>query len=51
MAAGLGAAPPERAGYAAGVLSMSRYFGSIAASILVSKFVSDDGAAHASCTP
>ena len=43
MAAGLGAAPPERAGYAAGVLSMSRYFGSIAASILVSKFVSDNG--------
>ena len=43
MAAGLGAAPPERAGYAAGMLSMSRYIGSIAASILVSKFVSDNG--------
>ena len=43
MAAGLGAAPSERAGYAAGMLSTSRYIGSIAASVLVSMFVSDNG--------
>lgn len=43
MAAGLEAAPSERAGYAAGMLSTSRYIGSIAASVLVSMFVSDNG--------
>ncbi len=42
-AAGLEAVPLHRTGAAAGVLSASRYVGSITASLLLSKYVADDG--------
>ena len=43
MTTALEAAPEELAGSASGVLSMSRYFGSIPASILLALLVSDAG--------
>ena len=42
LTAGIEAAPEERVGLAAGLLSMSRYVGSIIASILLTVIVSDD---------
>ena len=42
-AAGLEAVPLHRTGAAAGVLSASRYVGSITASLLLSTYVADDG--------
>jgi MFS family permease len=42
LTAGIEAAPEERVGLAAGLLSMSRYVGSIIASILLTLIVSDD---------
>ena len=41
--AGLEAVPPRRTGVAAGVLSASRYTGSIVASVMLSTFVADNG--------
>ena len=43
IAVGLEAVPLERTGVAAGLLSASRYLGSIAASVMLSVFVADDG--------
>ena len=43
MTAGIEAAPDDQVGLAAGLLSMSRYVGSITASVIVSKTVADDG--------
>ena len=42
-AAGLGAVSLQRTGVAAGLLSASRYVGSIIASVMLSTFVADDG--------
>jgi len=42
LTAGIEAAPEQRVGLAAGLLSMSRYVGSIVASILLTLVVSDD---------
>ena len=42
LTAGIEAAPEQRIGLAAGLLSMSRYVGSIAASILLTLVVTDD---------
>lgn len=42
MTAALESAPEERTGLAAGLLSMSRYVGSITASLLITRFVADD---------
>ena len=42
-AAGLEAVSQERTGSAAGLLSASRYVGSIVASLLLSRYVADDG--------
>jgi MFS family permease len=42
LTAGIEAAPEQRVGLAAGLLSMSRYVGSIVASILLTVIVSDD---------
>ena len=42
MSAALGSVPASRAGAAAGVLSMSRYVGSIATSLLIAGFVTAD---------
>ena len=42
-AAGLEAVPQDRTGSAAGLLSASRYVGSIVASLLLSLYVADDG--------
>ena len=42
MTAALESAPVELSGLAAGVLSMSRYVGSIAASLLLRRYVADD---------
>jgi MFS family permease len=44
LTAGIEAAPEERVGLAAGLLSMSRYVGSIIASVLLTVIVTDDGA-------
>ncbi|MEN9644508.1 MAG: hypothetical protein RL238_1177 [Actinomycetota bacterium] len=44
LTAGVEAAPERRAGFAAGLLSMSRYVGSIVASIVLTMVVDDDGA-------
>ena len=41
--AGLEAVPPRRTGVAAGMLSASRYTGSIVASVMLSTFVADNG--------
>ena len=41
--AGLEAVPPQRTGVAAGLLSASRYMGSIVASVMLSTFVADNG--------
>ena len=43
IAAGLDAVPPQQTGVAAGVLSASRYVGSIVASLLLAASVADDG--------
>ena len=43
MTAGLEAAPESRIGFASGLLSMSRYVGSIAASVFLTVLVDDDG--------
>ena len=43
MTAGIEAAPDDQVGLAAGLLSMSRYVGSITASVIVSRSVADDG--------
>lgn len=43
IAAGLEAVPPNQTGIAAGILSASRYVGSIAASLLLAACVADDG--------
>jgi MFS family permease len=43
MSAALGSVPAARAGAAAGVLSMSRYVGSIGTSLLIAGFVTADG--------
>ncbi len=43
MPAGIEAAPERRIGTAAGVLSASRYVGSIAATLVLASVVSDDG--------
>ena len=42
LTAGIEAAPEQRVGLAAGLLSMSRYVGSIVASILLTLVVTDD---------
>jgi len=42
LTAGIEAAPEQRVGLAAGVLSMSRYVGSITASVLLTVIVTDD---------
>jgi len=44
LTAGVEAAPEQRAGFAAGLLSMSRYVGSIVASVVLTMVVDDDGA-------
>ena len=44
LTAGVEAAPERRTGFAAGLLSMSRYVGSIVASIALTLVVDDDGA-------
>jgi DHA2 family methylenomycin A resistance protein-like MFS transporter len=41
--AGIEAAPPARAGAAAGLLSASRYVGSIASTLVLAGVVDDDG--------
>lgn len=43
IAAGLEAVPPHQTGVAAGILSASRYVGSISASLLLAACVADDG--------
>jgi MFS family permease len=43
LTAGMEAAPDSRVGLASGLLSMSRYVGSIAASVLLTALVADDG--------
>jgi MFS family permease len=43
MTAGIEAAPPKRVGSAAGVLSSSRYIGSIASTLVLAGVVTDDG--------
>lgn len=43
IAAGLETVPPNQTGVAAGILSASRYVGSIAASLLLAACVADDG--------
>jgi MFS transporter, DHA2 family, methylenomycin A resistance protein len=43
ISAGLETVPPERTGVAAGVLSASRYVGSIVASVVLAAVVADDG--------
>jgi MFS family permease len=43
LTAGIEAAPEQRVGLAAGLLSMSRYVGSIVASVLLTIVVTDDG--------
>ncbi len=43
VSAGLETVPPERTGVAAGVLSASRYVGSIVASVVLAAVVADDG--------
>lgn len=43
LTAGVEAAPERRIGLASGLLSMSRYVGSIAASVLLTMLVEDDG--------
>ena len=43
IAAGLEAVPPHQTGVAAGILSASRYVGSIVASVLLAAYVADDG--------
>jgi MFS family permease len=42
MSAALGSVPANRSGAAAGVLSMSRYVGSILTALLIAGFVTDD---------
>lgn len=44
LAAGLGSVPARAAGTAAGIMSMSRYVGSITSSVLLAVLVSDGGA-------
>jgi MFS family permease len=43
LAAGLGAVPSHRSGAAAGILSASRYVGSIVAALMISTSVADNG--------
>lgn len=43
MTAGVESAPPRRVGSAAGVLSASRYVGSIASTLLLAGLIADDG--------
>ena len=43
-AAALESVPADRTGSAAGLISMSRYVGSVIASLVLATFVSDDGA-------
>jgi sugar phosphate permease len=43
MTAGIEAAPVSRTGSAAGVLSASRYVGSIASTLVLASVVADDG--------
>lgn len=43
MASGMEAAPPGRIGVASGLMSMSRYVGSIIGSLLVATIIADDG--------